>query len=127
MFNESKWLDVSCVGENSKQQLVGRFKLKPFLTHKERGDASRLAETYCRGIVMDTNQLYFQRILAYLKFYIVESDADWWIDDGLGCVDETPVYELYKQLRKLQGHDEEEEEKPTDEVDDKPSKKKKSE
>jgi len=107
ILNESVWVDVECQGENTKQTFVGRFKIKPFLTHMERADAVRLAERYSRGILDDDAQKTFLRLLAFLKFYIVEADADWWTNDGTDLVDEVPIYELISKLRKLQGKEEE--------------------
>lgn len=103
IINEAQWVDIECKGENTQQQIIGRFKLKPFLTHKERADAVRLAERYSRGIIEDEAQKTFQRLLAFIKFYIVEFDASWWTNDGLDLVDESPVYEIFTKLRKIQG------------------------
>ena len=108
ILNDAQWIEVSTEGEATKHKYIGRFKIKPFLTHREKADAIRLAERNCRGIVEDLNNIQFQRLLAFLKFYIVEVDADWWKNDGLDLYDESPIYELLKQLRKLQGVEDEE-------------------
>ena len=103
LLNETTWIEINVKGENTKHDYHGRFKLKAFLTHRERADAVRLSEKYNRGISDDLNYIGFQRLLAFLKFYIIEVDASWWKDDGQELFDEAPVYELVKELRKLQG------------------------
>lgn len=100
--NSPKWVDVKAVGDYSGTEYFGRFSLKPYLTHKERLDALRLADVYCRGISDPVaRQLYTNT--AFLKFHIIKTDATWWKDDGLDMYgDETPVYAICEQLKSLQ-------------------------
>ena len=109
-FNESKWVDVDCVGEFTKNKYFGRFNLKPFLNHGERADAVRLSELYCRGIKENLDQRAFLSLVAFLKFHVVETDAAWFKDaDGLSSYDEKPFYEIAEKLRELQTGDKKEE------------------
>lgn len=117
MFNDSVWVDVQAKGEYTQREYFGRFRIKPYLTHKERADAVRLAEMYFRGINESVEQRQFLTALAFLKFHVVESDADWWNDEsGLGLYDEAPVNELLNKLVKIQNPDKEK----TNEVDSNP-------
>jgi len=100
--NELKWVDVETEGEVTGAKYFGRFQLKPYLTHAERADVSRLFELYSRGITTDAAQRAFLMTLAYLKFHIVETDATWWVDSGLNLLDETPVYRLAELVREVQ-------------------------
>lgn len=121
--NEPKWVDVDVEGEFTGVKYFGRFQLKPYLTHAERADVSRLAELYNRGITTDATQRAFMMTLAYLKFHIIETDAAWWVDGGLNLHDEAPVYRLAELVRQIQAPEKEkkDEEKPAA-----PEKKKKS-
>ena len=102
--NEPKWMDCEAEGENTKFKYFGRFSLKPFLTHAEKSDAVRLAEKYCRGIENAQQQRLFLTTLAFLKFHVVEFEADWWKEDGLDLYDEEPVYVLAEILAEVQGN-----------------------
>lgn len=102
MFNKNTWIEIDCEGEASKQRYFGRFEVKPFLVHKERADAARLAEVYCRGIREDVSERAFLTSLAFVKMHIVSSDASWWKEDGLDLVDEAPIYEIIKKINELQ-------------------------
>ena len=73
--NESKWVDIEVTGEETGQVFRGRFNIKPFLTHKEKSDAVRLAERYYRGIFQNEEQRKFLSTVAFLHFHIIESDA----------------------------------------------------
>jgi hypothetical protein len=109
-FNDPKWKDVDCEGEFTKNKYFGRFCLKPYLTHGERADAVRLAELYCRGINQDAGQRSFLTLLAFLKFHVTETDAEWFKDsNGLNTYDEQPFYQLADKLKEVQGGD-----KPTE-------------
>jgi hypothetical protein len=115
-FNEPKWVEVSTEGEFSGKKYFGRFCLKPYLTHGERADAVRLAEMYYRGIQQDSAQKMFLTSLAFLKFHVVETDAEWWkTQDGLSMVDESPVYKLLEELNKIQNVGKKKEEAPKNE------------
>jgi hypothetical protein len=109
--NEPKWMDVTEKGEITKHEYFGRFLIRPFLTHAERSDATRLAERYCRGIESSEAQKLFLSTMAFLKFHVVESDADWWKGDGLLLYDQSPIYALAEQVAKVQGLDEKKDEK----------------
>jgi len=102
MFNDTEWVEVDATGEHTNTKYVGRFCVKPFLTHGERADAVRLAEMYSRGIFNDPMQRGFLTTLAFLKFHVEEADADWWDSDGLSMHDEAPVYALSGEIGKLQ-------------------------
>lgn len=104
MFDESKWLEVKVKGEHTGREYFGKFRVKPFLKHAERGDAVRLAEAYTLGIERDQNQRLFLTTLAFLKFHVEETqNAEWWEDgNGLNLYDEEPVFELSKLLTDLQ-------------------------
>jgi hypothetical protein len=44
----------------------------------------------------------FLSTLAFLKFYVVESDAPWWTENrGTDLIDEEPVWELVKKVSEL--------------------------
>ena len=101
--NNPQWVDVKTDGENTGLEYFGRFSVKPFLSHKERSDAVRLAEAYCRGIRDDMNMRNFLTTQAFLKFHVVESDADWWSEDGtMDTLDENPVYAIAEKIRDVQ-------------------------
>jgi len=103
MFNDPRWVEVKSTGEQTGQEFFGKFKLKPFLKHKERADAVRLAEAYSLGINRTDDQRLFLTTLAFLKFHVVETDADWWNEgSGLDLLDEDPVFEVARQLNKIQ-------------------------
>ena len=106
-MSDLKWVDVDVIGEVSKKKFFGRFNLKPYLSHRERADAVRLAETYMRGISESTDQRLFLTTLAFLAMHIVETDAKWWKEstNGLDLVDETPVYAITKALSEIQDPD----------------------
>ena len=100
---DAKWVDVECEGEQSGEKYFGRFLIKPLLTHKERADAIRLGELWCRGIVDNIEERLFLTTQAFLKFHIVESDAKWWSKDGtLDIYDENPVYAISAKIKELQ-------------------------
>lgn len=110
MKNEPIWIDVDVTGEMTGTKYFGRFSIKRYLTHIERGEAVRLAETLMRGIQQDINFRTLLSTIAFLNVHIVETDAKWWAGDGtkgLDLLDEAPVWELSKQLYEVQ--------KPSDE------------
>lgn len=100
--NEPKWIDVDVDGEVTGAKYFGRFLIKPYLTHAERADVTRLSELYNRGITADAGQRAFGMTLSYLKFHIVETDSMWWEGSGLNLLDEAPVYKLAESVRNLQ-------------------------
>jgi hypothetical protein len=107
--NENKWVDVEAVGGTTGTKYFGRFKIKPYLTHLEKSEVSRLAELYNRGISSDPSRRQFNMLLAFLQFHIVETDAtsSWWKDSegGLSLYDEEPVYSLSEAVSKAQNPD----------------------
>ena len=105
IFNEPKWVILDSKGEFTDQVYSGNFLMKPYLTHAEKADAARLAEIYCRGITRNEGLVSFLTTLAYLKFYIIETDAKWWEDkydnNGLSAHDEQPVWDLSDKLGEI--------------------------
>lgn len=105
VFNDPKWVDVDVEGEFTKRKYFGRFYIKPYLNHAEKSDAARLAEIYTRGISKNEHLVSFLTTLAYLKFYIVETDAKWWEDEygnnGMETHDESPIWELSSKLGEI--------------------------
>lgn len=97
---EPKWVEVSCVGENTEEKYYGKFFIKPFLKAAEKADAQRLADRYSIGIQPGPVKQLMQ-ILAFLKFHVLESEAHWWKEDGLDLLDEEPAYALVDQLDKM--------------------------
>lgn len=110
--NEPRWVELNTVGETTGESYFGRFSVKPYLQHNERADAVRLAERYCRGIDTAQTQRMFLTTLAFLKFHVLETDAEWWQEDGLSLLDEEPIYKLAELLGEIQ--------KPKGKADDKP-------
>lgn len=100
--NEPQWCDVKITGERTGYEYFGRFRIKPYLTNEERGDAVRLAERYCRGIDRTDDEIDFQTLLAFLKFHVTEADADWWTADGKEMFDRQPIYEIASKLYDMQ-------------------------
>lgn len=100
--NEPVWTDLECVGEQTGEKYFGRFQVKRYLTHRERGEAVRLAETLCRGIETTIEHRTLLTTIAFLSSHIIESDAKWWGDRGLDLLDEQPIWELAKKIRELQ-------------------------
>lgn len=102
--NTPRWTEIECIGERTGIKYYGRFCIKRYLTHKENGDVSRLAENYSRGISEDIAQKGLMFILAQLAFHITETDAKWWTDSekGLEMVDEEPAIVLIQKVRELQ-------------------------
>lgn len=105
MNNTTKWVDIDVTGEQTKQKYFGRFCLKPYLTHGERADAIRLAETYFRGITENKDQRMFLSTLAFLAMHITETDAKWWVNNGLDMLDEAPVWAIVNKLSEVQDPD----------------------
>lgn len=97
VMNNARWVDIDCVGEQTATPYAGKFSIKPFLTRAENADAVRLAELYARGID-DPFERSLLRLQAFLKFHIVDSDADWWNEAGMGLYDERPIYALSAKL-----------------------------
>jgi hypothetical protein len=99
--NDPKWVDVECEGNFTPTKYFGKFSVKPYLSNAERADVARLAATFTRGIE-DPDQRAFLTTLAFLKFHIVEVDADWWVDGGLSLLDQSPVWTLAAKVRDIQ-------------------------
>ena len=100
--NDPVWIEVNVEGKFPKRQYFGRFQIKPYLTLAERRDAAVIASTYVRGVTEDPMMKALLTSLAILKFHILKSEADWWLDDGLGLLDSTPVDELIKLITEIQ-------------------------
>lgn len=96
--NDGVWVTLHSLGETDTHY-HGKFRLKPWLTHGEKGDAQRLSEDFCRGIT-DPAERYFFILLAYSKFHVIETqEVDWWNpDDLLGGIDQDPIYEIFRLL-----------------------------
>ena len=111
MKNEPIWIDVDVTGELTGEKYFGRFSIKRYLTHTERSEAVRLAETLMRGIQQDVNFRTLLSSIAFLNVHIVESDAKWWTGEdvkGLDLLDEAPIWAISKQLYNAQKPDTEE-------------------
>jgi hypothetical protein len=101
-LREPQWHDIDCVGENTGTKYFGKFSIKPFLTHSERSEAFRLASKLSLGIT-DPGHLYFLNTMAYLKYHIVDTDAQWWkSSEGLELMDELPIYTLSDKVIEIQ-------------------------
>jgi len=114
---ESRWVEIDVEGESTKKRYFGRIELKPFLTHREKAEAVKLAEKYMIGIEVSYEFRAFLTTLAFLSLHIVnlESDAkSWWQDDGLSLLDESPVYAIAEALKKIQNPEEPKKESDTD-------------
>jgi hypothetical protein len=102
---ESRWVEIDVVGETTKKRYFGRIELKPFLTHREKAEAVKLAEKYMIGIEVSLEFRSFLTTLAFLSLHIVNLDAEskgWWGEDGLSLLDESPIYATTEALKKLQ-------------------------
>lgn len=105
MKNEPIWIDVDVTGELTGAKYFGRFSIKRYLTHTDRSEAVRLAETLMRGIQQDLNFRTLLSTIAFLNVHIVETDAKWWVGDdtkGLDLLDEAPIWAISKQLYDAQ-------------------------
>lgn len=104
MLNEAKWLELDMVSVVSGHKYFGRFLMKPYLTLSERADASRLANQYTRGLdpknEIDRPLWASLRFAAFLKYHILDTDADWWPkDDPSKIYDEDLAYQLINLVR----------------------------
>jgi|GEM_PF-5042228 len=103
--NEPIWIEINCVGE-SGEKYFGRFRIKRYLSHKERAEAVRMAELMCRGITQDITFRTFLSTLAFLNCHILETDAVWWSGDpgqkGMNLSDEKPIWDIAEQIYKAQ-------------------------
>lgn len=103
LLNQPKWMEVNSVGERTGVEYFGRFLLKPFLSHKESTDAQRLTELYNRGLEESFERKNFNAMLAFLKFHVVDTDAEWYkSDSGLDALDEKPFYDLVEKVSEVQ-------------------------
>lgn len=102
ILNTPVWVDVEVEGETTGMTYSGRFNVKPYLTQGEKADAIRLAEKYCRGIEQNGEQRLLLVALAFLKFYIIESDCDWWDKDGMELLDNKPIFAISEEISKIQ-------------------------
>jgi hypothetical protein len=100
--NDTVWIDVKCKGEITDTEYFGRFSVKRYLTHRERGDAVREGEVLCRGLE-DLAMKTFYMAAAFIAANVVDSDAAWYKKDrGLDLVDEQPIWAISAEIRKLQ-------------------------
>ena len=116
--SEALWIDVDCTGK-SGQKYFGRFRIKKYLTHKERSESVRVAETLCRGITQDIQMRMFLATVAFVNTHVIESDAKWWTADdsgtkGMSLVDEEPVWEIANKINELQKPQEDSASEPTE-------------
>lgn len=104
LSTEPKWIEINVDGEITKKKYYGRFQIKPFLTHKERAEATRLAEKYMMGIDTTIEQRMFLGTLALVTYHIIATDGevDWWKEKGLDLYDEAPIYALSAEISKMQ-------------------------
>ena len=110
--NLPEWIDVTCVGESTGEKFFGRFEIKKFLTHKEKTEAVRLAETLSRGIEQDFAYKTFLTTLAFLHYHVLKSEANWWKKGdgdifGMDLFDEEPIWALGRKIKELQKPEEE--------------------
>ena len=103
--NEPIWIEVNSTGE-SGEKYFGRFLVKKYLSHRERGDAVRMAELLCRGIQQDVTFRTLLSTIAFLNKHIVETDAKWWVGDegmkGIDLLDEAPIWAIGDEIHKAQ-------------------------
>jgi hypothetical protein len=103
--NEPIWIEVDCKGE-SGEKYFGRFRVKKYLSHRERSDAVRSAEFLCRGITQDITFRTFLSTIAFLNIHILETDAAWWKGEegqkGMDLSDEKPIWDIAEQINKAQ-------------------------
>jgi hypothetical protein len=96
--NEPIWIEVNCEGTTSGEKYFGRFRVKKYLTHKERAECVRAAEVMCRGITQNLNFRALLSTIAFINTHVLESDAKWWKGEdgmkGLDLIDEDPIWEL---------------------------------
>lgn len=88
-------------GERTGTLYNGEFQVKKYLKNRESADATRLAETLCRGIERDVELINLLTTVAHLAFHI-EKSPDWWGDKGLDLSDKEPIWALAEQLVKEQ-------------------------
>lgn len=102
--SKEQWVEIDIEGETTGEKYFGRFKVKSYLTHAERSDAVRLSERLARGIDRSQGEIGFLTVLSFVKFHIIEADAEWWTKDGEGLdlYDENPIYEISKKIGELQ-------------------------
>lgn len=105
MSLEPRWVDIDVTADEdgaTGQRYTGRFCIKPFLTLREQGEAQVHANKITHGVDITTDigsNLYF---LAWLKFYIKETEnCSWWVNDGLDLLDVAPVDALLKEVKNL--------------------------
>jgi hypothetical protein len=88
-------------GETTGTVFNGKFKVKPYITNRERSDVARLMDDLANGIITDTSQRVLLSTIAHLSFHVVEA-PDWWGDMGLDLVDQEPIYALSDKVKELQ-------------------------
>lgn len=90
-------------GENSKETYNGTFKMKKYLTNRERGAVTRYLEMLCKDIERDTTIIVFYQAVAHLHTHVIETPK-WWkeSDGGLNLIDMEPVFALWEQLLTAQ-------------------------
>ena len=90
-------------GENSEKSYDGTFKLKKYLTNRERGSVTRYLESLCKDIERDSNMIYFYQAVSHLKSHVIDAPR-WWSEseEGLNLIDMEPVFALWALLLKAQ-------------------------
>lgn len=99
--NGPVWVEAKCKGEITGVDFFGRFSVRRYLTHKERGEAVRYGEVLCRGIE-DVALRAFYMTMAFVDAHVIESDAVWYAERGMDLVDEQPIWSISSEIRKLQ-------------------------
>lgn len=96
-----RWIEIDVTGDETQHRYVGRFCVKPFLTLAEKADARRLAERYCDGITVDPNFQSVLSLAAFLKFYLVDHEADWWKNNGTDLIDSNVIVDIFNKIADL--------------------------
>ena len=101
--NNPIFIDVDSVtGETTGTVYPGgQFKIVRYLTLAQKLDASRLMESQAKGIDRDLRALDLAGELAFLTFHIIDAPA-WWPKNGLGLLDEAPVWAVSAKVREAQ-------------------------
>ena len=103
MLTEPRWIEMKCTGETTGTEYFGKFRVKPFLSHKERTQAFAMAEGKLLGIQDNLGHKSFVTALSFLQFYIVDAEADWWKKEkGEDLADEEPIYVLAAKVKEIQ-------------------------
>lgn len=92
-------LQVETTGRSGKKY-NGSFEVRLYLTHRERGDASREFAKKSIGILSDDDVYYVFKSISVLNKHIIDK-PEWW-GDGYELFDSEPIFELAKQLKDAQ-------------------------